>query len=128
MPEVVSGAEAGPVLFRVVDVHKMRIFVQVPQRMSTEIQEGQKADLLLPQFPDKSFEATVATTAGSINQSARTLLVELHADNSNGVLQPGSYAEVQFHLPPHPNVMSVPTSALIFRRNGLEVAVIGPGG
>lgn len=119
------GGGTGPVLFRVEDVHKVRIFVQVPQRMSAEINEGQKANLRLPQFPDKSFEAIVATTARSINQSARTLLVELHADNPNGVLQPGSYTEVHFELPPDPNVLSVPTSALIFRRNGLEVAVIG---
>jgi multidrug efflux pump subunit AcrA (membrane-fusion protein) len=81
--------------------------------------------LHLPQFPDKSFEATVATTARAINQSARTLLVELHADNPNGLLQPGSYAEVHFALPPDPNILSVPTDTLIFRQNGLEVAIIG---
>jgi RND family efflux transporter MFP subunit len=103
----------------------MRIFVQVPQRMSADIREGQKADLHLPQFPDKSFDATVATTARAINQSARTLLVELHANNPDGVLQPGSYTEVHFNLPPDPNILSVPTNTLIFRQNGLEVAVIG---
>jgi RND family efflux transporter MFP subunit len=120
------GGGSGPVLFRVADVRKMRIFVQVPQRMSADIREGLRANLHLPQFPDKSFEATVATTARAINQSARTLLVELHADNPNGLLQPGSYAEVHFDLPPEPNILSVPTSTLIFRRHGLEVAVIGP--
>jgi RND family efflux transporter MFP subunit len=119
------GGGTGPVLFRVADVHKMRIFVQVPQRMSADIREGQKADLRLPQFPDKTFEATVATTARAINQSARTLLVELHANNPNGELQPGSYTEVHFNLPPDPNILSIPTSALIFRENGLEVAAIG---
>jgi RND family efflux transporter MFP subunit len=119
------GGGTGPVLFRVADVHKMRIFVQVPQRMSAGIREGQKAELHLPQFPDKAFAAKVATTAGSINQTARTLLVELHADNPNDVLQPGSYTEVHFSLPPQSNVLNIPTSALIFRQNGLEVAVIG---
>ena len=119
------GGGTGPALFRVADVHEMRTFVQVPQRMSADIHEGQKAGLHLPQFPDKSFEATVATTARAINQSARTLLVELHADNPNGVLQPGSYTEVHFDLPPDPNILSVPTDTLIFRQNGLEVAVIG---
>jgi RND family efflux transporter MFP subunit len=119
------GGGSGPVLFRVADVHKMRVFVQVPQRMSADILVGQKAELQLPQFPDKTFAATVATTSRSINQSARTLLVELHADNPDGVLQPGSYTEVHFNLPPEPNTFSIPTSALIFRQNGLEVAAIG---
>lgn len=119
------GGGSGPVLFRVADVHKMRTFVQVPQRMSADIREGQKAELHLPQFPDMSFVATVATTARAINQSARTLLVELHSENPDGVLQPGSFAEVHFNLPPDPNVLSLPTSTLIFRGHGLEVAVIG---
>src|SRR5208283_961363 len=119
------GGGSGPVLFKVADVHEMRTFVQVPQRMSADIREGLSADLHLPQFPDKSFEATVATTARAINQSARTLLVELHARNPDGVLQPGSYTEVHFKLPPDPNVLSIPTSTLIFRSHGMEVAVIG---
>jgi len=118
------GGGSGPVLFKVADVHEVRTFVQVPQRMSADIREGQKADLYLPQFSNKSFEATVATTAQAINLSARTLLVELHADNPDGVLQPGSYTEVHFKLPPDPNVLSVPTSTLIFRSHGMEVAVI----
>ncbi|MBO0733607.1 MAG: efflux RND transporter periplasmic adaptor subunit [Methylocapsa sp.] len=119
------GGGTGPVLFREADVHEMRIFVQVPQRMSAEINVGQKATLRLPQFPDKVFDATVATTARAINESARTLLVELHADNPNSILPPGSYAEVRFDLPPEPNLLSIPTSALIFREHGLVVAVVG---
>jgi len=54
------GGGTGPVLFRVEDVHRVRVFVQVPQRMSADIREGQRADLYLPEFPDKSFSATVA--------------------------------------------------------------------
>ena len=58
------GGGSGPILFRVADVHEMRTFVQVPQRISADIREGQKAELHLPQFPDKSFAATVATRLG----------------------------------------------------------------
>jgi multidrug efflux pump subunit AcrA (membrane-fusion protein) len=55
------------------------------------------------QYPDKSFKATVATTAQAINLRARTLLVELHADNPDGLLQPGAYAQVVFRLPTNPD-------------------------
>jgi RND family efflux transporter MFP subunit len=117
----------GPVLFRVADVHEMRIYVQVPQQMSAGIKEGLSAELHLPQYPDKTFQATVATTSSAINTSARTLLVELHAANPDAQLQPGAYAQVDFELPSNPNIVRVPTSALIFREQGTEVAVIGPG-
>ncbi|MDE1974313.1 MAG: efflux RND transporter periplasmic adaptor subunit [Hyphomicrobiales bacterium] len=121
-----TGGGNGPELFRVADIHKMRIYVQVPQQLSAGIENGLTAELHLPQYPDKTFKATVATTSSAINTSARTLLVELHADNPNGQLQPGAYAQVAFELPGNPNVVRVPTSTLIFRQHGMEVAIVGP--
>jgi RND family efflux transporter MFP subunit len=120
------GGGTGPVLFRVADVSQMRIFVQVPQGSSAGIRDGLSAELYLPQYPDKTFKATVATTARAINITSRTLLVELHAENSDQLLQPGTYAEVHFELPDNPDMVQIPTSALLFRSEGLQVAVIGP--
>ena len=120
-----TGGGSGPVLFRVVDVHKMRIFVKVPQQMSAGLQEGLTANLYLPQYPDKSFKAIVVTTSHAIDMTSRTLLVELNADNPDDLLQPGTYAEVRFSLPGNPEMMHLPTSALLFRKSGLEVAVVG---
>ncbi len=122
-----TGGGSGPELFRVADIHEMRIYVQVPQQLSADIRQGLTADLHLPQYPGKTFKAKVATTSSAINTTARTLLVELHADNPDGQLQPGAYAQVDFTLPGNPDVVRVPTSALLFRQQGLEVAVIGPG-
>ena len=93
----------------------MRIFVQVPQQMSAGIRAGLTAELHLPQYPDKTFKADVATTSSAINMNSRTLLVELHAENPDGLLQPGTYAEVHFDLPSNPNMVQIPTSALVFR-------------
>lgn len=123
-----SGDGSAPQLFTVADVHEMRIYVQVPQAMSGQIANGMKAELELPQFPGRDFQATVATTASAIDPRARTLLVELHADNPDGVLQPGTYAEVHFDLPPNPNVLTIPATALVFRQDGLQVAVVGHNG
>jgi RND family efflux transporter MFP subunit len=121
-----TGGGNGPELFRVADIHMMRVYVQVPQQLSANIKAGLTAELHLPQYSDKTFKATVATTSGAINTSARTLLVELHADNPDGELQPGAYAQVDFELPSNPNVVQIPTSALVFRERGMEVATIGP--
>ena len=122
-----TGGGNGPELFRVADIHKMRIYVQVPQQMSAGIRSGLTADLRLPQYPDKTFKAEVATTSSAINLNARTLLVELYAENPDGLLQPGAYAQTDFELPSNPNVVRIPTSALVFRERGMEVAIVGPG-
>ena len=120
-----TGTSGPPQLFRVADVHEMRVFVQVPQELSAEIHNGLTADLDLPQYPDRTFKATVATTSEAINEAARTLLVELHADNADNLLQPGTYAEVHFHLASNPDVVRIPTSALVFREQGMQVAILG---
>jgi len=117
----------GPQLFRVADVHEMRVFVQVPQELSASVHNGLTADLILPQYPDKTFNAVVATTSESINKTSRTLLVELHADNVDKLLQPGTFAEVHFNLANNPSTIRIPTSALIFRENGVQLAVLGSG-
>jgi RND family efflux transporter MFP subunit len=123
-----TGGGNGPELFRVADINKMRVYVQVPQQLSAGIRPGLTADLTLPQYPDKTFKSTIATTSSAINMTSRTLLVELHTDNQDGLLQPGAYAQVKFNLSTDPsNVVRVPTSALMFREDGLQIATLGPG-
>ena len=119
-----TGGGSGPELFRVADIHMMRIYVQVPQQLSAGIKAGLNAELHLPQYPNKTFKGAVATTSSAINPNARTLLVELHADNPHGELQPGAYVQVDFELPSDPDIVRIPTSALVFREQGMEVAAI----
>jgi membrane fusion protein, multidrug efflux system len=121
------GGGSGPQLFRVADVHEMRVFVQVPQEISAGMRAGLTAEMSLPQYPDKTFKATVATTAEAINKTSRTLLVELHAQNTDNLLQPGTFAQVRFNLADSPGTLRIPTSALIFREDGPQVAILAPG-
>jgi RND family efflux transporter MFP subunit len=114
-------------LFSVADTHKVRIYVKVPQRLAGNIHRGLTAELHLPQYPGKVFTAKATTTSNSVNTSSRTLLVELQADNPDGLLQPGTYVEAQLNLPGDPNTMLIPSSAILFRQHGLEAAVVGDG-
>jgi membrane fusion protein, multidrug efflux system len=97
----------------------------VPQSESAQITRGMHASLELPQFPGRQFDATVITTSDAIDPKSNTLLVELMADNQGGALTPGMYAEVRFDLPPRPDVVRIPTSAVLFRQSGLKVALLG---
>ena len=121
------GGGTGPQLFRVADVHEMRVFVQVPQEISSGMRAGLTAEMTLPQYPDKTFKAKVSTTSEAINKTSRTLLVELHAENTDNLLQPGTFAQVRFNLADSPGTLRIPTSALIFREDGAQLAILGPG-
>jgi RND family efflux transporter MFP subunit len=120
-----AGSAGNAQLFSVADTHKVRVYVKVPQRLTGNIHRGLTAELRLPQYPGKVFTAKTTTTTRSVNTSSRTLLVELQADNSDGLLQPGTYVEAQLNLPGDPNIMLIPSSAILFRQHGLEAAVVG---
>ena len=81
-------------LFKVADIHAVRIYVNVPQIYSSRLAEGMKATLTTPQWPDRPFAATIATTSNAIAAQTGSLLVELDRPNEDGALYPGSYADV----------------------------------
>ncbi len=112
-------------LFSVADIHQMRVYVPVPQSYAAAIKDGMKATLELPEYPDRTFEATIGTTSHAIDQKSRSLLVELIADNKDGALAPGAFTRVRFQIPPDPNTMTLPADALLFRDNATEVATLG---
>ncbi len=121
-----AGAGAGQELFRVADVHKARVYVDVPQTYAGVLSTGTAAVLRVPERPGDTFSAVVTDTSASISENSRTMLVELEADNSKGELLAGSYVDVSFKLAPQQGVLRLPISALLFRRDGLEVATLAP--
>jgi RND family efflux transporter MFP subunit len=123
-----AGSSSGGELFRVADTHKLRVYVQVPQTYSALVESGMKAQLHFPEQPERTFPATVVGTSQAINESSRALLVQLEADNANGKLISGSYAEVHFDLPATPGVLQLPVTALLFRQHGMKVATVGSDG
>jgi RND family efflux transporter MFP subunit len=119
-----AGAAAGSALFSVADVHKLRFYVQAPQADSAAIHPGMTAALTLPQFPGRTFQAQVVSDAGAVNGQSGTLLVELQVDNPDSALKPGDYAEARIAVGGQSGQVMVPASSLIFRRQGLQVAVL----
>jgi RND family efflux transporter MFP subunit len=120
---VKAGDNDGQPLFAVADIHQMRVYVPVPETYAAQMQDGMKATLELPEYPDRTFEATIATTSHAIDSKSRSLLVELLADNQDGLLAPGAFARIHFVLPPDANVFRVPASTIMFRNNSAQVAV-----
>jgi membrane fusion protein (multidrug efflux system) len=118
-----AGGTSGRALFQVADVHRMRIYVNVPQAFLGELAPGVKATLLLP-GQKETFEAELASTANALTENSRTALVELQSDNPDGKLWPGAFAEVHFHIPSDPNTLVIPLNALVFGAQGMRVAAV----
>ena len=114
-------------LFHISSTTKLRIFVSVPQAYSRAAVPGVAADITLTEMPGRRFVGTIARNAEAIDAATRTLLTEVDIDNASGQLLPGAYAEVHLRLPAESAALVLPVTALIFRSNGLQVAVVRDG-
>ena len=120
---VTAEGKSGHPLFQVSDLHRMRTYVDVPQAFLGAMKPGLEATLAVT-GKGETFPAKVASTANAVTESSRTGLVELQSDNPDGALWPGSFTEVHFHIRSSGDTLSIPVTALIFARHGIQVAKI----
>jgi len=118
---------AAPELFHMAAINRLRVFVSLPELDSRAAQSGATAALFLTEFPGKTFTGTIARNSNSIDPASRTLLVEIDVDNPTGQLLPGAYVSVHLKLPGAANAMTVPANTILFRTEGLRVAVVRDG-
>jgi RND family efflux transporter MFP subunit len=119
-----AGSGGGPALFVVSDTSKLRAYVNVPQNYVQNIKVGTKAQIIAPEYPGRSFGATVEASSQSIDPASGTTRMLLVVDNAKGELMTGAFANVHLELPSAENASSVPASALIFDQSGLRVATV----
>lgn len=123
---VVSGNASAQPLFTVSDVHRVRIYVRVPQGYSAQVRNGMAATLTLPEYPTRKFAAIMTRSAGAVDAQSGAVLVELQADNPDGALKPGAFAKVSFSVVAgSSNSLALPGSAILYGNDGPTVAVVG---
>jgi RND family efflux transporter MFP subunit len=113
-------------LYRIAQTDTLRIYLNVPQVTASAIKPGQAANLSVANLPGRHFMGTVARMANALDPGSRTMLVEVQVPNPGGVLMPGMYAEIDLtsfraDAPP-----LIPSTALIARAEGTQVAIVRP--
>ena len=111
-------------LFSVADVSRLRVFVAVPQDFGGALTSGLTATLTLPNAPEKPIKADFLTMAGAVEPSTRTIVTELVVEGGQRVLFPGTYVDVHLTVPGAPNILVVPSQALLFRAEGMQAATL----
>jgi RND family efflux transporter MFP subunit len=123
---IASGSGAKE-LFHIASMDRLRIFVRVPQLYSRVATLGTEATISVQDLPGRVFKGRVARSAEAIDPVSRTLLIEIELDNPKGEIMPGSFAEVHMKLPTNSSSFRLPVNTLIFRSEGLRVAVVDKG-
>jgi RND family efflux transporter MFP subunit len=120
-----AGGNSGPAMFVVSDIKKLRVYVNVPQSYVPAIKIGAKAILTMPDYPNRTFPATVEASSQSVDVASGTTRMQLGLENDKGELMPGGYANVRMSLARDAVPLHIPASALIFNQSGLRVATVG---
>lgn len=121
-----ADSDSDPELFDITDTHQLRLYVPVPQNYASVIRPGMQAELIVPEHPGQHFSARLIGDSTAVDRSSGTVLAQFVADNPDGALLPGDYAEATLQIPADTHGVSIPASSLIFRAQGTQVAVLDP--
>ena len=120
-----AGANApGKELFDIAATRQLRVYINVPQTYSRDVRPGGAAELTLAEFPGRRFAGKIVRSSDAIDPASRTLLTEVDVDNPAGELLPGAFLSVHLKLSSKPGAVVIPVNTLIFRSEGLRVAVV----
>lgn len=122
-----GGGSGTRALFVLSQTDPLRVYVNVPQTYAQMIKVGQKVAITQTELPGQRFDGEIVRTAGSIDTTTRTMQVEINLPNRNGTLLPGAFVQVALPLPAGTSLV-IPANALLFRKEGLSVAVVDQNG
>jgi RND family efflux transporter MFP subunit len=119
-PAMLAG---GRDLFRLSDMSRLRVFVNVPQSSINDVRVGQKAQVRVPEL-GTMMQGTVVRTSNALENQTRTLLAEVNVVNQQRKLLPGMYAQVGIETTSPKRMVLVPGDTIVTRAEGIFVALV----
>jgi RND family efflux transporter MFP subunit len=120
-----ADSSAGLALFIVSDVKKLRLSINVPQNYVPAVKINSKVDISVPEYPGKVYKGLVEASSRAVDAASGTTRMQVVVENNSGELMPGAFANTRVELPQEMQILSIPSSALIFGEKGLRVAAVG---
>ncbi len=102
----------------------LRISVQVPQSGAVGLHDGLDASITVPELPGRTFHGVVARSSVALSPVNRSLTAEVDVANPTHALRPGLYVNVTFEIPRATPAVIIPSDALVFNSDGMQVAIV----
>jgi RND family efflux transporter MFP subunit len=99
-------------LLKVQRVDIIRVFCDVPENEVAQVRVGDPATVKPIGLNGAQFTGTVTRFASRLDPQTRNMRTEIDLTNADGRLYPGMYAEVLLEMNRHPDVLTVPASAV----------------
>ena len=99
-------------LFEIQDLQPIRLTIDIPETDAVLIDKNTKAEITFPELPNGKFTATVSRIAYGLDETTKTMKVEIDLPNTDLKIRSGMYAKVEIKRSGHKDVLSVPNEAI----------------
>jgi len=96
----------------------------IPSTMRSQVTLGQKVDVTADAFPGRKFEATISSIEPQIRTETRTMTVQATLANPDEALLPGMFVNAAVVLPPQPDQVVLPETAVDYTLYGDSVYAV----
>ena len=115
-------------LMKIVNLDHVRTIVHIVEKDYEDVKIGQKANITVDTFPNKTFSGHVIRKAPVLDPQTRTAAVYIEIPNSDFSLKPGMHARVQIVFEQRHKTNVLPVASLTRRKDGPGSAVFIIGG
>ena len=102
----------------------LRVYAFVPQTFGSLIKDGDPATVTVIDYPNRKYVGTVTRHPDALDQTTRTMQVEVDLPNKDRSLYPGMYANMKMTAHVTVSSLTAPDDALIFRNDKVYLPVV----
>ena len=108
-------------------VNPVRVTIPLPETDAVYIADSTKAKVVFPERSSREYEAEISRTSKSLNQSSKTMQVEIDVDNEDASIMTGMYAKVELQLQSSGKVLSLPIMAKTMYNDEPHLMIVEEG-
>lgn len=126
--DVGEWVKKGDGLFEVIDIHKVDIVVEAPERFIADLAKGKKASVKLDAYPGRTFEGSIKVVFPKADIKTRTFMVKIEVGNKDGMIKAGMVSRVSVASGKGKKAVLIPRDAVVRRARKSVVFTIGEDG
>jgi multidrug efflux system membrane fusion protein len=115
---------AGAPVATLTDLSLLYVNVTLPEQNRSKVAVGQTVRVKVDAFPGETFEGKITALEPQVGADTRSIKVQATMTNPGKRLLPGMFAKVEIVLPPMPDMIVVPETALDYTLYGNSVFVL----
>ncbi len=116
--------QVGQEMTVLVNMSPIKADFDVPERFIGQLKTGQRIDIKVAAYPDRTFTGEVYFISPEVEVTTRNVLVRAFIDNESGILKPGMFGNLKLVLQVKEDALVIPESALIVQADSSVVMVV----